>query len=508
MATNQLKAGAVLNYIILLLNAVVGLLYTPFMLHCLGQSEYGLYSLVASIIAYLTLMDLGFGNAVIRYTAKYRAEQKTEEQYHLFGMLFVIYSIIALFALFVGLFLYVNVDDIFGKTMTIEELEKARIMMLILTFNLTITFIFQIFGAIITAYEDFVFQKTIQIIRIILNTLIMVLLLYIGYKAITMIVVTTIFNVLTLFINAFYCKYKLGIHLKFGHFDKKLMKEIAIYAFWIFLNAIMDRIYWSTGQFVLGAVAGTIAVSVFALAIHFESMYMSFSTAISGVFLPKITSMVATKQSNQRISDLFIRTGRIQYVVLAFILSGFIVFGKQFICLWAGVEYAEAYIIALMFFCSLLIPLIQSVGITILQARNQMKFRSLLYIVIAVCSLIAQYYLSQLYGAKGCAIAVAIALLIGQGGVMNLYYMKKQHLDIARFWHEIAKMSFVPLLLSLIGLLVFRQIEINTWRSLSLFVGGFTIIYLPSFWFFSMSKDEQKLFATSMVKMKKRLPFH
>ena len=73
MAVNQLKAGALLNYIVILLNLVVGLLYTPFMLRMMGQSEYGLYSLVASIISYLTVLDLGIGNAVIRYTAKYRA---------------------------------------------------------------------------------------------------------------------------------------------------------------------------------------------------------------------------------------------------------------------------------------------------------------------------------------------------------------------------------------------------------------------------------------------------
>ncbi len=56
---NQLKAGAALNYVVILLNTLVGLLYTPYMLRMMGQSEYGLYSLVASVIAYLTILDLG-----------------------------------------------------------------------------------------------------------------------------------------------------------------------------------------------------------------------------------------------------------------------------------------------------------------------------------------------------------------------------------------------------------------------------------------------------------------
>ena len=73
---NQVKAGAILNYVIIGLNTLLGLLYTPYMLHMLGQNEYGLYSLVASIIAYLTILDFGFGNAIVRYTAKFRAEGK------------------------------------------------------------------------------------------------------------------------------------------------------------------------------------------------------------------------------------------------------------------------------------------------------------------------------------------------------------------------------------------------------------------------------------------------
>ena len=83
---SQLKAGAVLNYVVIILNIGVGLLYTPYMLRMLGQNEYGLYSLVASVISYLTILDLGLGNAVVRYTAKFRTEGKQQEQYEMFGM--------------------------------------------------------------------------------------------------------------------------------------------------------------------------------------------------------------------------------------------------------------------------------------------------------------------------------------------------------------------------------------------------------------------------------------
>ena len=504
MPINQLKAGVVLNYVVIILNTVVGLLYTPYMLRMMGQSEYGLYSLVASVIAYLTVLDLGFGNAIVRYTAKFRAEKKTEEQYEMFGMFFLLYLVIGIIAFGIGLGLYFNVGTLFGDTMTAVELDRARIMMLLLVANLAFTFPMSIWGSIIQAYEDFVFQKSLNIFRIILNTAVMICLLHFGYKAVAMVVVQTIFNVLTLVLNFIYCRKKLNIHIyfRFKHFHWGFLKEVAIYSFWIFLNAIMDRVYWSTGQFVLGAMVGTAAVAVFAIAIQLEGMYMQFSTAISSVFLPKVTAMVATNRSRKEISDLFIRTGRIQYIVLAYILSGFIIFGRQFIELWAGAGYSDAYIISLLFFIPLTVPLIQNLGITILQARNEMKFRSVLYIIIALVSLAMQIVLTRYFGGIGCAMGVSGALVVGQILIMNVYYRRRQDLDIKTFWKEISKMSIIPIVLIFSSMLVIRQFfALDSWGKLILGIAAFSLVYIPLFFRFSMTDDERNLFISMFHKI-------
>lgn len=501
---NQLKTGAALNYVVILLNIAVGLLYTPYMLRMMGQSEYGLYSLVASIIGYLTVLDLGLGNAVVRYTAKYRAEGKTKEQYEMFGMFFVLYTIISVVALIGGIGLYLNVDAMFGSTMTDVELSKAHIMMLILVFNLAFTFPMSIFGSIMTAYERFIFPKAINLIRILLNTVIMIALLEMGYKAIAMVILQTVFNVATLIINFLYCKYKLKIKIMFARFQWGFLREVAIYSFWIFLNVIMDKIYWSTGQFILGIVAGTVAISVFAVAIQFQTMYMQFSTAISGVFLPKVTGMVTLRNSNKEISDLFIKTGRIQNIIMAMILFGFLTFGRPFVNLWAGPEYSDAYIITCLFFISLYIPLIQNLGITILQARNQMKFRSLLYIVIASVALVLQYFFAKLWGGIGCAFAIAGALLVGQGIIMNVYYRIKQGLDIRRFWVEITKMNLAPAILSILSFIVMQKYAIDNWLTLSVCICLYTFIYIIVLYKLSMNAYERTLFVEPIKKILKR----
>lgn len=504
MVKSQLKTGALLSYVVLVLQNMVGLLYTPFMLRMMGKSEYGLYSIAASIVAYLTVLDLGFGNAIVRYTAKFRAEDKRDEQYEMFGMFFLLYCGIGAVALLAGGVLCWNAENIFNASMTADELLRTKIILALMVFNLAVTFPFSLFGSIITAYEQFVFQKVIAIVRIILNTVTMIVLLNLGYKAIAMVVVTTIFNVLTLGLNFWYCKHYLKIKLKFAKFKWGFLKEVSIYSFWIFLNAIMDRIYWSTGQFVLGAYVGTAAVAVFAVAIQLEHMYMSFSTAISGVFLQKVTAMTVRDSDGKAISDLFVKTGRIQYCVMILVLTGFFLFGRQFIHLWAGDGYDDAYIIAMLFFVPLTVPLIQNLGITILQARNQMKFRSLLYLVISLVSLGAQIPLSKYYGGIGCACAIAGALVLGQILVMNVYYQVKQKIDIVRFWIEIIKMSIVPGVLTVLAYYVLQQNALDSVVKLIVGIVLYLLVYLPLFFALSMNAYERDLILKPIRKLLKR----
>ena len=203
---------------------------------------------------------------------------------------------------------------------------------------------------------------------------------------------------------------------------------------------------------------------------------------------------------------MFIRTGRIQYILLSLILTGFIIFGRSFINLWAGEGYQEAYLYALMFFIPLTVPLIQNMGIIILQARNQMKFRSLLYIVIAVVSLVSSFPLAKYYGGMGCAISTAGALVLGQIIIMNIYYQRKQHINIIRFWKEISNMSLVPIAFISIYLVFQAEIDIYTTSFMNFTIGivAFLSLYVPLFWKLSMNRSEKELFMQPVLKVLKR----
>ena len=502
---NQIKIGAVLSYIVIGLNMIIGIAYTPFLTKMLGQSEYGLYSLVASVISYLTILDLGFGNAIVIYTSKYIAKNDKENENKLHGMFLIIYIIIGIIAGVIGTILFLNVDKLFGNSMTIEELQKAKVLMGILTFNLIITFPFSIFSSIITAYEKFIFNKILNIVRILLAPLIMIPLLIMGYKSIALAVVTTIIHIICLLTNMIFCFKKLDIKLKFKGFDIKILKEIFAYSFFIFLNTIIDKINWNLDNFVLGTISGTVAVAVYAVAAQFNSMYLSFSTAISGVLLPKVAKMEAQNATDEEFTNIFIRTGRIQYIIMTLIITGFVIFGKFFITMLFGIEYEIAYYIACILMIPVTIPLIQNMGLNIIQAKNKYKFRTTVFLFIAIGNVFISIPLAKLYGGIGAAIGTSLALLIGQIIIMNIYYHKIIHINILKFWKEIFKMTIPVAISFLFGFVITRLMPQPSKLLFGIEIVIYTGLYSLLMWNFGMNTSEKDLFTRIIYTVKNKL---
>ena len=73
------KIGVIMSYLMMIFEVLSTLLLTPLILNKLGQAEYGVYKLSASITSYLLLLDLGVGNAVIKYVSKYNEVIENEE---------------------------------------------------------------------------------------------------------------------------------------------------------------------------------------------------------------------------------------------------------------------------------------------------------------------------------------------------------------------------------------------------------------------------------------------
>ena len=230
---------------------------------------------------------------------------------------------------------------------------------------------------------------------------------------------------------------------------------------------------------------------------------MNLSTSISGVLTPRVTGMVVKETPKVELSNLFIRVGRLQFIVIALIVSGFTVFGQAFIGLWAGTNYLGAYWVAILTMFPLCVPLIQNTGLTIITAQNKHQFRSIVYLIIAIINVVSTYIVVPYLGIYGAAACSCIAYIVGQGIIMNLYYYKVTKINIPLFWKNILKMAIIPVGMMILGLIITRIYTINSWFTFISGVVLFTGIYALLMYKFSFNEYERQLFSSPFRKIVK-----
>lgn len=491
-----------MSYINLGISCIIPFFYTPVMLRILGQGEYGLYSLAHSVISYLTLLSFGFGSTVIRYISKYRAENNKDAVERTFGFFLSIYVFLGALVFIIGLIVSNHVETIFHKGLTEREIDKVHILIIIMSFNTMLSFPISVFSSIITSYERYVYRKLIDMISTIAAPVFNLAALYMGFASVGMSMASTVLQFLMLPLNMIYCFRILKVKPQFKKIPIGLFKEMLGFSFYVFIATIVDLLFWSTDKVILGMLASSTAVAVYNVGGTFNNTVISLSTSISGVLTPKITGMVVKETSGDQLTELFIRVGRLQYFVIALIVSGFAVFGQAFIQLWAGAEYADAYWIAVLTMFPLCIPLIQNTGLSIVVAQNKHKFRSLTYLVIAVFNVISTYLIVPYLGGIGAALCSCITYLVGQGLIMNVYYYKVTKINIPLFWMNIGKMSIVPAIMLISGILISDKIDFHNWWVFLFGVISYTALYCLLMYRFSFNQYEKGLVRQPLQKIR------
>lgn len=488
---NERRIGIIIGYINIVLHTVIGFAYVPILLHYIGKSEYGLYQLIGSFIAYFSVMDFGLNATVARFYARYKALNDNIRMENILAIIILTYVVITVIIFASGVGVYINLSDIFSSSMNMVEIKSAENLFLLLLFNVLVNISTMIFKAIINAHEKFLFLKSLETIQMVLQPILIILFIKDFPSSITIASLQTILNVSLTMIRIYYCFNVLKIKIKYHYWDKELFSDFKKLAFSVFVVTVIDQIFFKTNQVILGVVSGAAAVAVYSVSSLIYMNYMSLSTAISGVYLPHITTLVAKNSPVANLTDIFISVGRMQYFLLALVGSGFAIFGQQFIYYWAGDGFEEAYLITLLIIIPFTIDLIQNIGLSIMQAQNRYDFRAKVYCIMGIFNFCLAIPLALKYGGIGCAFATGVAMFLGNGVIMNWYYYKITKLDILRFWKEIGWISIWVLMLTIIG---FGFNNLLMYSSKFIFVSKiviYTVAYIVIMYIMCMKSEEK-----------------
>ena len=503
MKVNNIRVGLIISYIALAVNSIIHILYTPIMLRLLGQNEYGLYSLSTSIVGYLNVLGFGFVNAYLRYYYKYKVENNEEKIADLNGVYLIVFTIIGVISFVVGLIITLNVDSFFGESLTTGELEKAKILVFVLVINISLSFPLGIFSYYLTANEKFIFLKSLNLAQTVLLPVLMIIVLFFGFKSVGMTVVTLVVTLTMNLLQLYYCFNRCGYKITFSIKNLRMFKEIFIFSSYVFLNIVAEQLNWQADKLILARYLGTAQVAVYGIGSQIHTIFLSIASNITTVVKPKVNNLVLSGNKRE-LDDLFLRIGRIQFIVLVLILTGFFFFGKQFIFFWAGKEYADSYAIALLLLFPLTLAQMLILSTEVQRAKNLHKFRSIVLFSIAIVNVVISIPLCKLYGGIGCAAGTAASVLIGSVGVMSFYNQKVVGLKITGLFKSVG--SLLPALIAplIAGIAINRFINTQTIVNFILFGIIYVGIYFVSMWIFGFNQYEKDLIIKPVNRLVKR----
>ncbi len=501
MNNKQFSIGAIISYIIIFINSIYGLFVTPFLLQMIGTSEFGVYKAIGAFSASLAIIDLGIGSTVIRYISVIRSENDYKKIENYTAMAFIQTAFIIIFLISISSVFYPFIPQIFGKSFTVEEIKLAEMLFIILILNMSLNIVEKVFFGILIGSNHFIFGNSIKLFRVIFKIVFIFSIISYYRNAVFLVLIETVVVTLAIFFQFFYVKKKIKINFKLHYFDKKLFFESLTYSFLIFIYTLAVQFNGNVDNIIIGALIGTSAVAVYSISLQLWNMYQQFATSFSNLMFPTISNKIANNADNFELENTVIKVGRYQFVFMGAVLAGFFVLGKEFIFLWVGDDFSDAYIIALILMVPTIIPIIQNVCLTIIRVKNKIKFKTYAHVIMAIFNLIITYFGVKYFGYIAAAVGTAAGLIAVNIIAMNIYYIKVIKLDVFRIFREIFRRTWICVLLPTITVLIFKNFIDANIISFLIMTAIFIMQYSVLLWAFGFNLEEKK-FLRSFIGIK------
>lgn len=486
----QLSVGIVFSYLAIAAKLLSGIVYTPIILHSLGQSEYGIYSLCLSFTGYLTIFTGGMNAAYVRYYVQTK-ENGNERIEKINGIFLKIFLVLGITGAICGIMAAMNAEYVFGSKILPDEYDILKKSLYVLAFTVLFSSSNGIFSSAIIANEKFVVGKLVELLNTIIVPVITIPFLISGSGSVIILEINLVASIFVFVFDAVYAIKKLRLKIEFGKTDKILLTSIITFASFIAIQGIMDQLNWQIDKYILARFKGAEEVAVYSVGSLFNSYFITITSAISGVFITEINRLVANGK-NTELSSLFVKTSRIFAQVSFFVMSAYIIFGRQFIFRWSGVGYDKSFYVGLLIMLPVTVSLSQGLGQDIARAKNLHRIQITINIFVCILNFIVSIPLAKLYGAIGSAFGTFVCEIIICIIVQSIYYHRSVKINMKAYYIEMCHLLpgwIIPLLFGFaINYLGWVK---NNYGSILLFGGIYMMLYLLSIWMFSLSPSEK-----------------
>lgn len=490
----------VLSYTQSILNMVVGLFMSSFVLRQLGDTEYGVYQTITAFANYLILLEFGTGTVMTRNIAACRAGESSQLSIQKnISTIWSVTSGLACAILAVSVVFYCSIGAVYKNSLNNAQILLSRQMFVFITIQLVSTYLSQTLNGIMLGFEHYTYASTVSIIRIITRTTAIVLLLINIKSALLITVVDATLALVQMLITYVYCCKKNKVKINYLNFDKAILKSSLPMCIALLLQTIINQANNMIGKFTLGVMMTPEDVTLYSVALYVFSMFSAMVTIPVSLYTPQVTKNVVSGVEGLPLTKTLVQPSRLIVVIGGSILFGFIAAGRPFIALVYGRKYLSAWMMAVILMVPMFVNMTNSLSINVLDAKNKRLARSLILMVTTAINIGLTIVLIIKIGIIGAAIATGASMIL-QVIVINIYYSRVINIKVYYLYRHAYK-----------GILLFQLfgagagwIVSNIIDNLlvSLLASGGVYVFVAFGGFLIFGKNDRELSAFNKMKLK------
>lgn len=408
------------NWAALLVSVLVGFFLTSYIIGHLGKTGFGIWTLINAIISYYNVLDLGVSSALTRYVARDAGKKDFVSLNLTINTTLVFFSIIGLI-IFTGSFWVANpLIDFFHVEQ--ESQEDFGFLIFMLGMSMSLLFPGNFFGSIIKAHEQFLIANLVNIAVTLFRTILVIIFLNmdLGLKGLGYANVAS--AVLNLILYYVLCL-KLFPYLKFSFFGARFQTFKVLMGFGAatMIMEIASILRFDLDSFVIGKWLNLEAVGIFAVAGLLMRYYVMFlNSATVTTFTPRFASLEG-EGDYEGLKKLYFKSLSIGAFLSFGIATPIVMYGEQFVILWAGKDFLEAVPVLWLMAASFALTMAQSSSVAMMYALHKHQIFAIVSLVEGIANLLLSIYLAPKYGIVGVALGTAIPMIFVKLILQPLY---------------------------------------------------------------------------------------
>jgi O-antigen/teichoic acid export membrane protein len=386
----------------------VGIFLSPFILHRLGDTAFGIWVLIFSVTGYYGIFDFGIRSSIIRYVSKFTATRDVDEVNRLINTAIFTYTAIGAASILVTLVGCLYVDRWFHVVPGFQS--TARWLLLLVGVSVALSFPLGVFGGMLEGLQRFYVLNWTNTVSSLLRVVLIVYFLKRGYGLLTAALITVGVPLVAAVVRVFVALWALPVTFSWKYVDRDAFRHMANYSGVTFMIIVASRLRFKTDALVIGKFLGAAAITYFYAGSRLVDYAGEVVSSLAQIFVP-MSSQSDAAGNMDRLRKIFVAGNRACAFTTLPMTAVFIILGKSIIEVWLGKKYvAQGYPVLLVLTIPYTLMLVQSASGRILFGMAKHGKLAVVTMIEGTANLLLSILLVRPFGIIGDAIGTAIPL--------------------------------------------------------------------------------------------------